>query len=400
MPTNRTRLGPLVFSFALAAMLAWPDLSGARSSDRCTIVGTEGPDRLVGTEGPDVICGLGGDDVISGGGGDDVIIGGPGNDVIGGGGGNDMLRGGEGRDRLSGGTGVDVLMGEDGRDSLVGGAESDHLLGGAGRDAIAAGSSGDTCADDRADRVAGTCVRDTTAPVIDQVAVPSPVTAGSSLVVSWRVTDDSGLYDFAEGQPTTTAFVGGPSGWVRFCPFGLSGRRVSGDEKSGVYEASCELPANVPNGSYSVFLGASDLYGNSTFDGGTEFPVVGGSADGAVPSVSELRTDAATYSPGASITFTLRATDETGVAYVIPWAFGPNGRLVDDAGRLWLDFASAELLSGDQKDGRYTVTLKLLDTAAPGTYVLWLSIGDVLDNRVFTPTATDGTAFGTFEVAG
>src|SRR5690606_5677718 len=29
----------------------------------CTIVGTDGDDRLVGTDGDDVICGLGGDDV-------------------------------------------------------------------------------------------------------------------------------------------------------------------------------------------------------------------------------------------------------------------------------------------------------------------------------------------------
>ena len=43
---------------------------------RCTIVGTNGPDRLVGTGRRDVICGLGGADVLVGRGGNDVLVGG------------------------------------------------------------------------------------------------------------------------------------------------------------------------------------------------------------------------------------------------------------------------------------------------------------------------------------
>ncbi len=49
---------------------------------RCTIVGTNGADRLVGTGRRDVICGLGGADVLVGRGGDDVLSGGPGNDYL------------------------------------------------------------------------------------------------------------------------------------------------------------------------------------------------------------------------------------------------------------------------------------------------------------------------------
>jgi len=77
---------------------------------RCTIVGTNGPDRLVGTPGRDVICGLGGADMLLGRGGDDVLVGGPG---------ADYLVPGVGRDRALGGAGNDFFVCRDGRTDLV-----------------------------------------------------------------------------------------------------------------------------------------------------------------------------------------------------------------------------------------------------------------------------------------
>ena len=71
----------------------------------CTIVGTNGPDRLVGTSRRDVICGLGGSDMLAGRGGNDVLVGGPGNDYL--------LPGG-GRDRVLGDAGNDVAAARDG----------------------------------------------------------------------------------------------------------------------------------------------------------------------------------------------------------------------------------------------------------------------------------------------
>jgi phosphodiesterase/alkaline phosphatase D-like protein len=84
---------------------------------RCTIVGTNGPDRLVGSPRRNVICGLGGADVLVGWGGDDVLSGGPG---------NDYLRPGAGRDRVLGGPGNDFAGARDGR--------ADRIFGGAGAD--------------------------------------------------------------------------------------------------------------------------------------------------------------------------------------------------------------------------------------------------------------------------
>jgi RTX calcium-binding nonapeptide repeat (4 copies) len=84
---------------------------------RCTIAGTNGPDRLVGTWRRDVICGLGGADMLVGLGHDDVLVGGPG---------ADYLRPGAGRDRVLCGPGNDFVAARDGRPDVV--------LGGDGRD--------------------------------------------------------------------------------------------------------------------------------------------------------------------------------------------------------------------------------------------------------------------------
>ena len=86
---------------------------------RCTIAGTNGPDRLVGTRRRDVICGIGGNDVVVGLGGDDVLVGGPG---------SDYLVPGAGRDRVLGGLGNDLVLARDGR--------ADIVLGGLGFDRV------------------------------------------------------------------------------------------------------------------------------------------------------------------------------------------------------------------------------------------------------------------------
>ena len=85
---------------------------------RCTVVGTNGRDRLVGTPRRDVICGLGGGDVLVGREGDDVLVGGPG---------ADYLAPGAGRDRVIGGSGNDFVSARDGMaDKVFGGPGADR----------------------------------------------------------------------------------------------------------------------------------------------------------------------------------------------------------------------------------------------------------------------------------
>jgi dipeptidyl aminopeptidase/acylaminoacyl peptidase len=117
-----------------------------RLTNRCRIVGTEGPDVLGGGDYFDIVLGLGGDDTLYaanfattgdrlyGGAGDDHLFGargiddwlhgGPGNDVLRGNTERDVLQGGKGRDRLVGGDGGDWIYTRDGeRDVVVCGDE-------------------------------------------------------------------------------------------------------------------------------------------------------------------------------------------------------------------------------------------------------------------------------------
>lgn len=165
---------------------------------RCTIVGTEGKNKLVGTAGDDVICGRGGSDTIIGGGGNDIIDAGSGNDKIDGGVGDDVLIGGSGNDKevgnlgadeiygdmgndsQSGGAGDDLLIGANGKDVLNGQDGSDELDGGIGKDTIAGGPGSNTCTKDTADRGVTGCYFDNSIPEVSDIRIEPAVIDTSS----------------------------------------------------------------------------------------------------------------------------------------------------------------------------------------------------------------------------
>ncbi len=418
-----TAVGALLIAGVLPSTVPALAIETSSALPKCTITGTQGPDRLSGTAGNDVLCGFGGNDLLAGRGGNDVLIGGLGNDqlsgevgrdaligglgndvLIGGmendqlkgeagrdtligGSGNDVLIGGADNDQLSGELGRDMIMGDSGNDSLVGGAQGDSFAGGTGTDTITAGTAGDTCATDSADAVRGACEKDQTGPVISEVSAPSSLAAGTALVLSWRVSDPSGLRIPDAYTPTAWVKVGGANGWVRWCDFPTPAQQVSGDMNSGLFTATCLIPENAVNGEYSFWLDALDIFGNhpSAETSGT-FTVTSGASDNAPPVLSDVTVSAATFAAGDAITIEWNATDETGVSGSIPWAFGPNGFLVNLAsGQLWLEYGLGTLISGTEFDGRYRITLQLSASAIPGTYSLWFSTNDVLGNHSYAP---------------
>lgn len=223
----------VIVSIVLASLFTSVPPTEAASRPKCTIIGTAGNDVLTGTNGNDVICGLGGNDTIYGLGGNDILIGGPGNDVLSGGDGNDILIGGPGNDVLSGGNGKDILHGNNGKDTLLGGEDNDTLAGGSGVDSIQPGSGQNQCLVDRADRVVGKCIRDTSKPTITRSrSAELSFNAGDRVVLTVNIADVSSV-------ESTTARVIPPSGVAMdWCPNALT--LIAGDMFRGTYAWECD----------------------------------------------------------------------------------------------------------------------------------------------------------------
>ena len=210
---------------------------------------------------------------------------------------------------------------------------------------------------------------------VSNVSVPSSVTAGDTITFEWTVTDP-------EGAESPNARVGGPSGWVTWCPFPMLGTRISGDELSGTYRATCDVPANAPNTTYTVFFLSAH---SSDYDAQRDFVVTGGSTDTGAPTISELSAPA-TASLGDSITVIWRAADPSGVKYSIVWF--ANGGFASNNGVSVVDYGDYGVtrLSGDEYDGVYSQTVRFRDDSPIGTYTLWVSRADLPGNKVFDDT--------------
>lgn len=382
-------------------VMGFPLASGAYSPPVCTIFGTERADRINGTSGADIICagagndvvnGLGGNDFVYGGLGNDTLLGGSGNDElygdagadsIDGGFGNDELSGGVGSDKILGGSGSDLIRGEAGADSINGDAGVDLINGGLGKDTIRSGTGADSCSLDSTDLMLDTCAIDKSAPEIGvQAAVVREFTAGTTIKLSWSVTDSSGV-------DKAWASIGGQPGWItNWCGFGIEAQLISGTNKNGGWQIECAVPENAVNGAYALFVSASDLLGNSTVNAPQiAFTITGGSADDKAPEIVELDFDSQAKA-GGEVSFSVSVTDETGAAGIYGWLMKDGGGFASypDIG-LYADAKGpAELVSGTNRSGTYSQTLKFSDRAPAGSYTLWLSMQDGLGNKVFVPT--------------
>jgi len=381
-----------------------------------TICGSSGPDRIFAADGNDtVLAGNGADtidagngndtvdagfgqDTVGGGSGHDVLNGGPGNDTVSGntesdqvngGGGDDLLsgnfgddavNGGLGNDRVNGDAGNDVISGNEGSDTLGGGLGDDRLNGGAAPDVIDPGAGSNTCGSDASDSMRGPCVIDATGPVISNIVVPEVVSAGETVTFTWRVTDPSGVTN-------TNMRIGGYSGWITsWCGFVVVADLVIGDAFDGTYQASCDLPANTVNGSYTVFLMASDSFGNSAaWDASSQFDfsVGNGSSDSTPPAVSDLsaRVD------GDSVIVRWRAADPAGMGGQSAWLAHNVYSFASVAGP-YFQYQAAVLVEGDRFDGVYEQRIARRAIAPNGTYTVWLTVIDALGNKNFDQTAT------------
>jgi hypothetical protein len=352
------------------------EINGGAGND--VINSGAGNDTINTGSGNDTIDAGSGNDVVRAGTGNDTVSAGIGNDSVKGESGDDSLDGGTGNDAISGDNGSDVIWGKAGNDALLGGAGNDSLQGGTGRDSLTPGTGSNTCALDRPDQVVGSCSIDDRMPQVSNISVMSSVTAGTTATFLWSVSD-------ATGVGYTDFRFGGPSGWVtNWCGFVSEGTRISGTAQQGTYAVTCDIPETAVNTTYTVFINASDFFGNSTYGTSADFTVTGGIADDAEPTVNSVEASSSNLERGAEFTVTYGATDESGVAFVYGYFYSDGNGIAGEQG-LWIaPGALSEPVSGNDKDGVWRQSFVISDFAPTGTYRLYVGRGDKYGNRNFT----------------
>jgi hypothetical protein len=216
---------------------------------------------------------------------------------------------------------------------------------------------------------------------ITNVRVPAEVQAGTTLVIRFRMTDTS-------GYQAPVAFIGGPSGWVsNWCGFGVAATRVGGNQSDGEYEISCLVPTSAPSAGYIVQIGCECTFPESSGEPWSvqyPFDLVGGSSDVSAPVIASSRTNwFGEVAAGSTFSVSTYATDESGIAYVVAWVDGPNGRVTNDAGQPWASDMGLDTIARNGGVGweQFVQTITLRADAAPGRYRLWFSVGDSIGNR-------------------
>jgi RTX calcium-binding nonapeptide repeat (4 copies) len=337
-----------------------------------------GNDTVDAGTGNDVINTGSGNDVVKAGTGNDTVDAGSGNDSVMGALGDDSINGGAGNDQLNGENGSDIIWGKAGNDSLTGGAGNDSLQGGAGKDVLTPGTGSNTCAIDVPDQVVGICSGDDDSPQVSNILAMSSVTAGTTATFMWSASD-------ATGVGYTDFRFGGPSGWVtNWCGFVSVGTLISGNAKQGTYSVTCEIPETAVNTTYTVFINASDFFGNNTYGISADFTVVGGIADDAEPTVNSVEASSNILGRGEEFTVTYRASDESGVAFIYGYFYGDGNGIAGSQG-LWITPGLlSEPVSGNDKDGVWRQSFVVNDFAPMGTYTLYVGRADRYGNRNFT----------------
>ena len=207
---------------------------------------------------------------------------------------------------------------------------------------------------------------DLTPPVIDQIVAPAKAVAGTSISVSWRVSDDVGLGTFSDIPQTAIRLTRNGasvanSGWIT---------PRSGDKKNGNYTASLNVPAGA-SGTYVIYIDAYDGVGRVT-NVALNLDVTSTNEDLTPPVIDQIVAPAKAVA-GTSISVSWRVSDDVGLGTFsdIPQTairLTRNGASVANSG--WITPRS-----GDKKNGNYTASLNV-PAGASGTYVIYIDAYD------------------------
>ena len=346
--------------------------ASASAQGSCTILGTNGADKLRGRDGADVICGLGGNDTIYGLGGGDRIVGGPGDDHLYGGAGPDLLIGGPGKDVLRGGSGRDTLSGGPGANSCPSPEMADTI------DRcrpVYARSPATTrpCWFDYPQTCGSTDTPDQSPPRLSWLGVDPQVadnTAGPTVVNVYV-----GALD-ASPVVSVKAHMHGPQGFSR--ELSLTPGAQGGFESHG----TATLPAGSPTGIYAIdHLTLVDSQGNTAEVSEAEIEAgqyprdlevyAGPDSEGPALeafSISPINVDtstgAATVTLRAKATDALSGVDEVGPSFDIP---------SQEPSKVFFPAGTATAWGGSAArvhDGEWVAEIQLPHHAAQGNYEL------------------------------
>jgi hypothetical protein len=216
-------------------------------------------------------------------------------------------------------------------------------------------------------------------------ANPSTVVAGSSVTLTWHLTDTAGINntDLAITQPGRTVGVG--------C---LGPPTVSGPATDRIWSEVCPISSAALNGTYTVTWSASDMAGNvvNKQPAGT-FMVTGGAGITTPPVVVAFSETPSTITVGSPVTFTWHLTSPAGIELTSVGVIKPDDYYYDCG--TW-----ATLVSGSPTDGVWSQSCQIDPVQSDGTlttngtYTVDLRALDTVWNQLYEPSVATFTVTG------
>ena len=234
-------------------------------------------------------------------------------------------------------------------------------------------------------------VADLTGPAIDAITVsPQDVKPGDRFKVTISASDPAGV------SAVSMVFMFGRA-QRDFCGQALS--LVTGDTKSGTWQAECTAPSVGSNGDYVVVPSARDGVNNftnvncctlSALRGG--FTLSGAQDDTEGPSFSNLVLSKKSVVPGDTFTIRVNATDTSGVKY-LQYSFVLGVQQIDFCR------GSMSVTSGSSRDGVWSATCTVPAVVRNGTYDVKIYAADNANNYTNVNCCTTSDVSDSFVVS-
>ena len=235
-------------------------------------------------------------------------------------------------------------------------------------------------------------VADLTGPTIDAITVsPQNVIPGDRFKVTISASDPAGV------SSVSMTFMFGRA-QRDFCGQTLS--LISGDTKSGTWQAECTAPALGSNGDYVVVPSARDGVNNYTNVNcctlnplrGT-FTLSGAQSDTEGPSFSNLVLSKKSVVPGDTFTIRVNAADASGVKY-LQYSFALGVQQIDFCR------GSMSMISGSSRDGVWSASCSVPTMVRNGTYDVKIYAADNANNYTNVNCCTTSDVTDSFVVSG